>query len=619
MSGHRQTRFVVLPDTETGPAAAALTPVQGAAERRALHHPSGRPWILGHWPDGEVLTARAGPVALAVIGTSDTDTDRLRRHAERVRDPYDALALADTLAGSFHLIATVHGTVAARGTLSALRRLHHAEIHGIPVLADHADTLAAAARLTPSVERLALRLAHPLPHPADTLPLWHRITPVPPHHTAVLTPGHPARTRAHWHPPAPTRPRPEAAAALGHALHRAVAARTRVGGLVAADLSGGLDSTPLCFLAATGPADLLTVTLGSLDPHHEDAAWADRAARHLPGTRLVLPAEQLPAMFADIDTPGPQGDEPFAWTRTRARDEAVTRLLATRGARLRLSGEGGDEVLQALPAYLRTLLPHHPATATRHLRGHRARLRWKLPDALRALTDPRPYPAWLAHTSHRLTHPDPPPTTQLLGWGTEPRLPPWATATAADLVRRQLAALADETEPLAPRHTQHQTLHMVRHSASALRQLADTTAHFGVPYSVPFLDDQVLDACLAADPATRGTPFAYKPLLTEALTPHMPAELLRRTGKGDFTPDTHQGLARHRPALAALIEDSALARAGLVDPDALRRACLGLYPPGTPYAALDATLACEHWLRAHPAAAHPTAAPSPKERAWPPN
>ncbi|MFJ3216520.1 hypothetical protein ACIPLC_11430 [Kitasatospora sp. NPDC086801] len=86
----------------------------------------------------------------------------------------------------------------------------------------------------------------------------------------------------------------------------------------------------------------------------------------------------------------------------------------------------------------------------------------------------------------------------------------------------------------------------------------------------------------------------------------MPADLLRRTGKGDFTPDAYQGLARHRAEPAALIEDSALARAGLVDPDTLRQACLGLYPTGTSYAALDATLACEHWLRAHGTSPHPT-------------
>ncbi|MFJ8623802.1 asparagine synthase-related protein [Kitasatospora sp. NPDC093550] len=591
---------MVLPDTE---AASAVAAGQDTAECRVLPHPGGRPWIIGAWPaDEEPLTVQAGPVALAVFGTVGTDHHRLLRLAERIRDPYDALTLAREPAGCFHLVASVRGTVLARGSLSGLRRLYLAEHDGTPLLADRADTLAGLTDRTPSLDRLALRLAHPLPHPLDALPLWPDITPVPPHHAAVLTPGRPARTLAHWQPPAPDRPPAEAAAALGHALRRAVDARTRTGGVVAADLSGGLDSTPLCFLAARGPAELLTVTLGSTDPHHDDAAWAERAARHLPGRRLLLAPDDLPAMFADVGTAGPQGDEPLPWTRTRARDEAVARRLAAHGARLRLSGEGGDEVLQALPSYLRLLTVHQPATALRHLRGHRARLRWGLSAALRALADTRPYHAWLAHTSDRLTR-TAPPTTQLLGWGPEPRLAPWITPQAADLLRERLRAVAPaDAVPLAPEHAQHQTLHMVRHSAAAMRQLIEATAAVGTPYTVPFLDDQVLDACLAAEPAQRGTPFAYKPLLTAAVAQDVPDELLRRTGKGDFSPDAHQGLARHRPELAALAEDSALARAGLVDPDALRRACLGLYPPGTPYAALDATLACEHWLRAHEAA-----------------
>lgn len=265
------------------------------------------------------------------------------------------------------------------------------------------------------------------------------------------------------------------------------------------------------------------------------------------------------------------------------------------------------------PNHTAVLAPGRPARTFAHWHppaAERAR-----PEALSALADPRPYPAWLALAADRLTRPDPPSTTRLLGWGVEPRLPPWATPRAAELVRDQLRAVRGEAaQPLAPEHAQHQVLSMVRHSAAAMRQLIDITARAGVPYSVPFLDDRVLDACLAAETTTRGTPFEYKPLLTAAVAPDVPADLLRRTGKGDFSVDTHQGLARHRPDLAALVEDSALARAGLVDPDALRRACLGLYPTGTSYAALDATLACEHWLRAHGTSPHP-ASPTTAEGA----
>ncbi|WP_443069170.1 lasso RiPP family leader peptide-containing protein [Streptomyces sp. NBC_01362] len=78
MSGHRRTWFVVLPDTEAGFATAA---VWGTAKCPALHHPSGRPWILGDWPADGAVTVQAGPVTPAVFGASDAGTHRLRRHA----------------------------------------------------------------------------------------------------------------------------------------------------------------------------------------------------------------------------------------------------------------------------------------------------------------------------------------------------------------------------------------------------------------------------------------------------------------------------------------------------------------------------------------------------------
>ncbi|MGH3972704.1 MAG: hypothetical protein ACRDS9_05195, partial [Pseudonocardiaceae bacterium] len=58
------------------------------------------------------------------------------------------------------------------------------------------------------------------------------------------------------------------------------------------------------------------------------------------------------------------------------------------------------------------------------------------------------------------------------------------------------------------------------------------------------------------------------------------------------------GLRHARPHLAALLDDPVLARLGLVDADALRKVCLGLYPYTLDLVALDRTLACEVWLRA---------------------
>ncbi|MEV4442130.1 asparagine synthetase B family protein, partial [Streptomyces sp. NPDC049577] len=57
--------FVVLPDGEAGlTAARALRPLAP----QTIEHASGRPWLLGSWPEGRVTVAGAGPARLAVIG-----------------------------------------------------------------------------------------------------------------------------------------------------------------------------------------------------------------------------------------------------------------------------------------------------------------------------------------------------------------------------------------------------------------------------------------------------------------------------------------------------------------------------------------------------------------------
>jgi len=77
----------------------------------------------------------------------------------------------------------------------------------------------------------------------------------------------------------------------------------------------------------------------------------------------------------------------------------------------------------------------------------------------------------------------------------------------------------------------------------------------------------------------------------------VPATVLERSTKGEYSADAYAGMRRHRADLAAVCEDPIMARLGLVDPQALRSACLSMYPPNLPPHALEATLACEVWLR----------------------
>ena len=558
--------FAVLPDGAAGQAAAEA--LGGAV---VLDYPSGRPCLLAARP-GEVTHAEAGRAKLAVIGTCPVTAGRLQELAARLGCLEDADLVAAALPGSFHLVAVVGNRARVQGTASGMRRVYYTRVSGGSVVAsDRAAVLGAGV----DGEAVAVRLLSAVPPPLDR-PLWEGVATVPPGDAAHID-AYGVRLRTWWRPPEPHLPVEDGAPMLARALAQAVDARVAAGAVVASDLSGGLDSTPVSFLAATAARDrsarLVTFGVGAFgveagDPAQDDEVWAALARAHLPGEHVVARPGELPGWFAGVAEPVPGLDEPMWWLRVLARERACAALLAERGAAVHLTGHGGDEL---------TLLPREQP----------------------------------------------------------PRLPGWATPAAADAVRRRLAAVtsspappeapfslvrvrppashsAARTGPEVPYalrahpetpfsllRAQHQTLSNARATAAVLDGLRILTARAGAAVHAPYLDDHVIAACLAIRLDGRAAPGAYKPLTLAAMRPVMPPECLRRTTKGAFSADFYQGLRRHRDQLLALLDGSLLVERGLADPDALRRTCVHTPPdagPGMP--ALDVFIAVENWLRA---------------------
>lgn len=591
-----QPWFVVLPDCDaTLGVATALDP----HAPQTLLHTSGRPWLMGHWAADELVTAQMAGGQAAVIGCWPVTAATLSALAERVRTVADLDRLVAGLSGSFHLVAAIDGQVRVQGSVSGLRRVFHTLVGQVTVAADRADVLAGLAGAVVDEQWLAARLVYPyLPHPLTDGCLWHGVRTVGNDCYLLLDADQPPRTVRWWRPPEPAVALAEAAPVVAQALVDAVEARTRAGGTISCDLSGGLDSTPICFLAARGTSQVIAVTQVSTDAGHDDARWAQCAASQLDGVEhLVLDRQQLPLMYEDVGNAGTGADEPHITVRDHASTTVMARLLVERGSRLHLGGMGGDQVLQAPPAYLHTIAWTHPRVAASHLRGRRAVSGWPLAATLRELADRRSYQRWLTAAIDDLTAPPPVRSMPDFGWGPALRVPPWATPRAVDAVRTLFHEVAATAAPLAPTRGQHATLEDLRSVGYLTRHLAGIMARAGLPLASPFLDDRVIEACLAVRLHERATPWRFKPLIVEAMRDLVPAAVLQRTTKGDFSADWHVGLRGARAHLAGLLDDLVLARLGLVDADALRAVCLGLYPHTLPMSALDRSLACEAWLR----------------------
>ncbi|MBZ4318928.1 lasso peptide isopeptide bond-forming cyclase [Streptomyces sp. SCA2-4] len=600
--------FTVLPDTAGG---AAVRPLVPFADARVLTHASGRPWLVGRWHD-DVLVAAAGGVRLAVFGSTPADAARLERVAAALTRPADLDRHLPALLGSCHVLASVNGGVRSQGSHSGLRRLFRTRVDGIPVAADRSDVLAAMTGSGVDEETLALRVACGLqvPYPANARSAWSGVHALAPDH-CLLWDGDRERETVWWRAPEPDHSLRDGIPAVRDALTAVVDRRPPHAGRLSTDLSGGLDSTSLAFLAARHTPGLLTFRWAEAEAGNDDTVYAGRAARLLDrAEHLVVPQHELPAVFAEPGT-AVSAEEPISLTRATARIRRSARLLADHGARRHLAGHGGDELFSPTPAYLHDLMRTRPLAALKHVRAYCALTRWPLRATLAEVADPGAHDAWWRAQADELTAPRPSQRRPVLGWGLGPmRAAPWTTADGTDLARTLLRRTADRARPLAGGLAAHSLLLMVRSNTSGYRLLSRMYAEAGVALDMPYLDDTVVDAVLRVPVHEHAGPWRYKPLLADAMRGVVPDPIRTRSTKGEFGEDVRRGLRANLPAILDLFDGSELAARGLIDPAELRRQLALPQQDTTLPQALENLIGCETWLRAAAGAATGSTTPA---------
>lgn len=390
----------------------------------------------------------------------------------------------------------------------------------------------------------------------------------------------------------------DAAELLRDRLLTSVRARSDVANQLTADFSGGFDSTSLAFLASA--ADVLTSYHEGADT--DDVERARRFARlgpamahHMvPGSEEQLPFQKLVAASEE-----PHGAPVFLGP-LRARLATANDL----GADLHLVGEGGDVVLGAPPAYLADLVRRGDlATLWQHCVVW-ARLRNRSPLKLfrRAVavgaTSRRQALLSLARDIQHGRLAD-----DRMSWEDDwiccvrrPRAD-WLTVRARSRLAAGIRELADHET--SPQDIGDQvTRSWLRGQTLTQRAVRDAGRELGISVHAPFLDSDVVRACLSLPARCRFEPTMPKPLLRKALSSLIPKAVLSHPAKGDYVMEAYRGVRRAAPALRGLFADSAAADLGLLEPGPVRvvldKAIQGL---PTPWGALNQAIAVELWLR----------------------
>ncbi|MFF9077366.1 asparagine synthase-related protein [Streptomyces sp. NPDC014735] len=562
--------FAVLPGVSSAARRATVRLREVDPGAQVLAERGGQPWIIGRStrPVTVVHTAR---VSAALIGTHGADTRELTRMlSATVTD--STIAAMMRRAGSHHAVLAVGHEAWVCGDATGMRPVFWSRIAGTVVLGDHARPLAeAAGAATTDTAHLALHLIGPVPPLAlaesGSTP-YEGVHAVPPGSAAYVEHGERVTVRRWWTAPDDERALPEAAPVLRDALRRAVAVRTASEPVVGCELSGGADSTAISALAhaQVGSERLVAFTRVPADPGNDDTDWARRlVAESQPGVRHdILRVGALPGQFEGMDVPFVL-DAPSPSAASPLRSAFWWRHVAGAGARVLLSGKGGDEMTLTPAPYLAHARGRDRRTARQHARGWAALRGVPVKQAWAQAAAPGPFTDWLASC---LTSSDEPS----FGWEAHPLLPPWLTHQARTLLADLVSTVAAGAEPLHERPHQHTAVAAIRALARWNRLQADAGAAFGIHIGYPFADQQVIEAALATRGEGRTSPFQNKPLLTAAMRGIVPAANLARRTKGGYSADTEAAAAAVRETFLLLLgPDCQLAEHSLVDVARLRK------------------------------------------------
>lgn len=532
-------------------------------------------WTVGDWSAGEVRTVTgSGGSRLAVLGPCSATNGDL---SELVSETAAILGSAATAwAGAYTLVHTDdHGRVTIVTDPSCGCPIYTAR-DGSLIWASSARALAGLTGASVDIAWLAAHLVNPLVPVPGRSP-WSDIALMPPGHRITPAGGELSLTRC-WAPlqlgwdSAVTR--------LRDTLTEGV--RLRVENASAACDLAGLDSSALAALAAeAGPVIAVTVHPAGVTSGGDLNYAATTAAAFSSMLPLLLPLDERHLPYARADRPLPPTDEPAPSSLTWAMLSTQLGVLAERGVRVHLTGDGGDSLFLAPPTYLADLAR----------RGRWFRL---LADtvAWARLRRCSPWPLLAAAA-----------TTSATGLGrglpisSEP--PAWLTRRALEDAAT-VAGTADQ--PAGTGLAGAALLAEVRFVARSAHAEAQLAATCGIDLHNPYLDSRVLETVLAVPAWLRCSPRVYKPMLADATAGLLPETVRRRMTKGVFVGDHHQGLRANLNAVLDL-PNGHLAEHGLIEPEAvraaIRAASLGLE---TTWSHLQPLLCAELWLRSIAAA-----------------
>jgi asparagine synthase (glutamine-hydrolysing) len=368
----------------------------------------------------------------------------------------------------------------------------------------------------------------------------------------------------------PDKPEQEQAEALGDLLRRAVRRQLVADVPLGAFLSGGIDSSAICALAAEAVPKVKTFHIGFEEKSFDESEYAAEVARHL-GTDHHVKRFSAGDMLDLVPSVMDYLDEPFGDA------SFLPCLLLSRFTRehvkVSLSGDGGDELFAGYPTYIAHRVAPYYRYVPRLVRHGVASVIERLPASDDNLTLEFQLKKMMSGLEEKS------PARRNYAW-----LGSFLPGEKRELLSEETNALLDKADALEVAESYFEScrasdpleklLHCDRRfylQDDMLVKIDRATMAASLEGRVPLLDHEVVEfvARLPARLKLRGWTTKY--LLKEAMKGLLPPSVLGRKKKGFGIPLAKWFKRELRPLLEEMLEEKRIRRQGLFRHEAVRR------------------------------------------------
>lgn len=403
-----------------------------------------------------------------------------------------------------------------------------------------------------------------------------------------------------WTPPCAD----ETLSNIGPVLHDRVlqVIKTEVQKDVSSDLSGGLDSTSICYWSQELELNLHTVFLGSEASSDSDYQWSILAAKDLASNHMTLDYATATSL-EKISGHTLLHRLPFGPSEAY-RYSVLAPLLASlyQGTTVKchMNGHGGDELFGPLSGMAWSLYRSSFSQSRRSLRGFAKINKFNIRDFYRSISSESSLIDDL--TSLRFLEIKQIDDTDKFSssWVPYPAVASFVSDFTKNLVLEACAHYVDiGVESFTTDRSQHQIIQQVHMHSMLEHDMNLMVRHSNFRFLGPLLDFEIIRLASSLNIEERFNASLVKPLLAAAKSKRMPIGFFERRDKGEYSRETYKEFNARKMCLQHLFaSDCLLYDLGLVDPDALRSQVHQFSADGSSLEQLMQVEILELWLQA---------------------